>query len=471
MPSRRDDQQILVNNEEIQDEILDDRFGGQVGDGDGNTSSEIYDSVVLHSTQHTVQPNDRFNFTYLVFYLLGAATMAPWNFFITAEDYWLYKFRNTTYNGTDPDPPLTPMQKNFTCDLTMTASLAGMTFLFLNAIYGHYVSLRLKMLGTMIVIFLIFIMTTAFVEVDTDTWQHQFFLITMAMVVVINISSAVMSGGLFGLAGVFPSEYMTAVVSGQALGGIFTALAFILALAYGASPKTTAFLYFSIGILIVFLSIVTYMIMERQKFFKFYINKNTDDPNIPKSSGLVLKPNFMEVFGKVYMYSISLTTVFTVTLSVYPAVTELVKSQYADTTGKHQHLWNDIYFMPVTNYLCFNSGDYLGRIFAGLVEKPRNDPHLVLLFTIMRIVFIPLFMMSNAPHFFLPTLVSSDVQFIAMIVIFAVSNGYLTNIILVNAPKSVMQHEKEMASAIMAAALSVGITVGASLSMVFVELL
>ncbi|XP_055837152.1 equilibrative nucleoside transporter 1 [Episyrphus balteatus] len=465
MPSRNDDNQILVHNEEIQDDILDNRFGGeQVVDGDGG---EFYDSVVLPTTtQHLVQPNDQFNFTYLVFYLLGAATMAPWNFFITAEDYWLFKFRNTTYNGTDPDPPLTPMQKNFTCDLTLTASLAGMTFLFLNAVYGHYVSLRLKMLGTMIVIFLVFIMTTAFVEVDTDTWQSQFFMMTMGMVVVINISSAVMSGGLFGMAGIFPSEYMTAVVSGQALGGIFTALAFILALTFGASAKTTAFLYFSIGIFIVFLSIVTYMIMERQKFFKYYINKNAGDPSTPKS-GLALKPNFKEVFGKVYMYSISLCTVFAVTLSVYPAVTELVQSEGA---GK-KHIWNDIYFMPVTNYLCFNSGDYLGRIFAGLLEKPRNDPHLVLLYTIMRVIFIPLFMMSNSHHYFLPTVVNSDVIFISMMVIFAISNGYLTNIILVMAPKSVMQHEKEMASAIMAAALSVGIALGASVSMVFVELL
>lgn len=31
-------------------------------------------------------PNDRFSFTYIVFYLLGMTTLLPWNFFITAED-------------------------------------------------------------------------------------------------------------------------------------------------------------------------------------------------------------------------------------------------------------------------------------------------------------------------------------------------------------------------------------------------
>lgn len=250
------------------------------------------------------------------------------------------------------------MQKNFTCYLTLTASISGMTFLFLNAVYGHYVSIRLKMIGTMSVIFAIFVVTTGFVEVDTDKWQYHFFLMTMAMVVIINsklkrhfkylwwiqillfftVSSAVMSGALFGLAGVFPSEYMTAVVSGQALGGIFTALAFILAMTFGASAKTTAFLYFSIGIFIVFLSIITYMIMERQKFFKFYFHKNPKDLVTTSKSGITLKPNFMEVFGKIYVYSISLATVFAVTLSVYPAVTELVVS--VGTIENETHVWN-----------------------------------------------------------------------------------------------------------------------------------
>lgn len=53
-----------------------------------------------------------------------------------------------------------------------------------------------------------------------------------------------------------------------------------------------------------------------------------------------------------------------VTLSVYPSVTVLINSQ----NHGNGHSWNDVYFMPVTNYLIFNSGDYLGRILAGLIE-------------------------------------------------------------------------------------------------------
>ena len=43
------------------------------------------DTQNLFKANNTV-PNDRFSFTYIIFYLLGMTTMLPWNFFITAED-------------------------------------------------------------------------------------------------------------------------------------------------------------------------------------------------------------------------------------------------------------------------------------------------------------------------------------------------------------------------------------------------
>lgn len=51
------------------------------------------------------------------------------------------------------------------------------------------------------------------------------------------VATAILSGGLFGISGLFPSEYITAVVSGQALGGIFAALAEIISLTFGASVR------------------------------------------------------------------------------------------------------------------------------------------------------------------------------------------------------------------------------------------
>lgn len=40
------------------------------------------------------KPSDRLNGTYVIFFLLGIGSLLPWNFFITAKHYWMYKLQN-----------------------------------------------------------------------------------------------------------------------------------------------------------------------------------------------------------------------------------------------------------------------------------------------------------------------------------------------------------------------------------------
>ncbi|XP_060648233.1 equilibrative nucleoside transporter 1 [Drosophila nasuta] len=432
-----------------------------------------HDEVVLMSTA----PSSGSALTYCVFYLLGIGTMTPWNFFVTAEDYWKYKFRNTTSNNTFDVDELTPLQKSFTCDLTLTATISGTTFLLLNAVYGHHVTLRAKMLGTLCTILVLFGITTGFVEVNTDKWQEQFFLITLIIVVVLNCSAATMSGALYGVAGLFPSEYMTAVVSGQALGGILTALAFILVLAFDAGPSATAFVFFCMGAVLIFFCIVSYIAMSRQAYFKYYLEggdkykvisaQPSHSRNEVAETGVPLEPILRQVMSKIYIHVVCLALLYATTLSVYPAVTILMQSEYS---ANHTE-WSDVYYLPVVNYLFFNCGDYFGRLIAGFLERPTNQ-HTTLLLTVVRIILVPCFLLSNSSeHHFLPILVQHDYTFITMIIVFALSNGYLTNILLIMAPRSVEQHEKELASSIMAASLSVGMAIGSVLSLAFVQML
>lgn len=159
------------------------------------------------------------------------------------------------------------------------------------------------------------------------------------MVIFLTGAAATLTGALMGLAGLFPSEYMTAVVSGQALSGIFSALSDIISLTFGAPPKTTAFVYFSIGTLTVIISLACYVIMSKTLFFRFY--QNQAHKQIGSSTSLqdvndTLQPNYREVIGKIYLYAFSLFYVFAVTLCVYPAVTVLVQS----TNHGQGHPWN-----------------------------------------------------------------------------------------------------------------------------------
>lgn len=281
----------------------------------------------------------------------------------------MYKFRNVTSNSTTE---ITPIQATFTSDLSFSASVPNTLFLILNAFYGHKIPLKIRMNGSLLIVLIFFMMNTALVEVDTDKWQDQFFDITIASVVVMNIATAILSGGLFGISGLFPSEYVTAVVSGQALGGVFTAIAEIVTITFSASAKNSAFIFFMIGNLLLILSLIAYILMSRADFFKYYtveklqIAKKQEQRIVSGngSSTVSMEPSFKNVLNKIWLYGFTEWLVFVVTLSVYPSVTVLVNSQ----SRGNGHPWNDIYFVPVTNYLIFNSGDYLGRILAGMLE-------------------------------------------------------------------------------------------------------
>lgn len=94
----------------------------------------------------------------------------------------MYKFRDVINNSTD----LTPIQAGFTSDLSVASAIPNTLFLILNAFIGHRVPLQLRMISSLVVVFIFFVATTALVEVNTDAWQLDFFRITLFSVVIMN---------------------------------------------------------------------------------------------------------------------------------------------------------------------------------------------------------------------------------------------------------------------------------------------
>lgn len=76
-------------------------------------------------------------------------------------------------------------------------------------------------------------------------------------------SGAIFQGGLFGVAGMFPEKYMTAVVSGQALGGVFASGARIISLSVGAQDAIAAFIYFMIAVVVMIFTLLAYLYMSK----------------------------------------------------------------------------------------------------------------------------------------------------------------------------------------------------------------
>ncbi|KAK2583117.1 hypothetical protein KPH14_009143 [Odynerus spinipes] len=429
------------------------------------------------------EPHDKYNFAYIVFYLLGINTLIPWSFFITADDYWMYKFRqiheNDTrgfnYTHTENLEKRTDLQASFTSYLSVASALPNTLFLILNAFISKKVALRTRMVGSQCIILLFFIMTTVFVKVNTDKWQSTFLAITLTTVAFVNAASAIFGGSLMGIVGRFSPKYITAMSGGQALGGIFTALAEVTSLWIGASPILSGLVYFIIGDTILLLSLIAYIILEKAAFFKHHMLDRFPErleSNFSVNDEVMFSQvhtiSYLNIIKKIWHYGISIFLVFFISLTVYPSITVLVESE---NKGKG-YAWNDIYFVPVVTYLIFSTGDYAGRVLSGIIQVPKNNPYQVMFLSIARIIFVPALMFCNAqPRHNLPVYIHNDIYYILITILFAITNGYLCNLAFILAPTVVNTQEKEIASAMMGAFLGMGLTSGAALSLYMVKAL
>lgn len=67
-------------------------------------------------------------------------------------------------------------------------------------------------------------------------------------------------------------------MSGQALGGIFAALANLLSIFFAADQVTSAFIYFILGCTSLFFSVCASIYLPRTLFFKFYTGNKSHQP-------------------------------------------------------------------------------------------------------------------------------------------------------------------------------------------------
>ena len=68
----------------------------------------------------------------------------------------------------------------------------------------------------LIIVLFIFTDVMTLIE-DTDNWQGAFFVLVLASVVAINVNGAIFQGGLLGLVGKFPPQYIGGTLTGQGL--------------------------------------------------------------------------------------------------------------------------------------------------------------------------------------------------------------------------------------------------------------
>lgn len=466
----------------------------------------------------SIPPVDRRNLIYVIFVWLGVGTLLPWNFFITQNSYWNYRFRHITLENEETETDginitvtatnnnsrsdLSDMQKMWNSKMAVASMIPNVTILILNAIFGHRFKTQPRLLVSLVLVIILFGFTAGMAKVDTDTWQSDFMTLTLVTVVLINLNAAIFQGGLLGVSGKFPPAYIGGVFSGQAVGGIFASVTSVVMIILGAQPQNQAFFCFLVAVVFLAGSLVFYLIITRSEFYQYYLaekvqnkdeeletdfkkleiqeseeskflneekpgtdTKNGDGPHPPPTKIVIPhKVNPLKVFGTISVYAISVFLIFAVTLTCFPALTLL----YSSVNAKEYEVWATKYFIPVCCFVLFNVGDYVGRFAAEKLQWPKPGKVdqrvsfasvVVLALSLARLVFIPLFLYTNTFH--------SDSAYIIIMLLFSLSNGYLSNICMMSAPKICHQDDQMTAASLMVACLGLGLGSGAALSNVF----
>ncbi|XP_041925592.1 equilibrative nucleoside transporter 2 isoform X1 [Alosa sapidissima] len=452
-------------------------------------------------------PKDRGCLVGIIFFILGLGTLLPWNFFMTASQYFNNRL---TLNTSDTNDDTVIARKEYYFDnwMTLLSQLPLLLFTLLNSFLYPRISETMRIAGSLVCILILFIFTAILVKVDME--QDRFFSVTMATIWFINSFGAVLQGSLFGLVGLLPQKYSTMFMSGQGLAGTFAAVAMILALASNADDETAALGYFITPCVGTLVTLMSYLLLSKLRFAQHYLCKNKSKSYEPETTNQLLltedtttengkanghtngspvangsmdatpsssesrqaflpleadkadkpdesKLSVIEVFKKIWVMAFCVTFNFTVTLSVFPAVTVDVKSAYEGEWEK--------YFIPVCCFLFFNIMDWLGRTVTTLKRWPPKESRLFPALVVSRVVFIPLLMLCNVQmRSNLPVLFSNDAAFSAIMLLFSLSSGYSVCLSMSYAPQLVPAKDAETAGILMTFFLALGLSLGAGLS-------
>jgi equilibrative nucleoside transporter 1/2/3 len=141
-------------------------------DKDDEDTGEPTDQMIAEDQASLLTMEDRFYMTYILFYSLGTAMVVPANFYTTATDYWMYKFRNTSTdltNGSFNTENRTGMQAEFTSDYSIVSNVSNLAFLVLTILIVRKVTIVKRTIGGLCGTVVMFAITCVFVQINTDT--------------------------------------------------------------------------------------------------------------------------------------------------------------------------------------------------------------------------------------------------------------------------------------------------------------
>ena len=332
----------------------------------------------------------------------------------------------------------------------------------------------------------------------------------------LGVTTAVFQASVYGLASVLPELYSQGVMLGMGLAGVLASLAQIgVQVVFPgddlATQQAAARWYFSFAAALMVACAVSYVVLERMPFTRYYLARAAGAPgevdgdgaalvsgaggggdagdevelsgllgevaakhaggiegadgaaaSLPELAATAAAPPLTrwQLLRAVWVDSAAVFAVFFLSFVVFPS-TAPYKLPYRGGLGLHffdghSDRWQ------LTLLLVFNVFDTLGRFLPGVVPSPLRGRTL-LAASLARVALVVLFAGCALGW---PGL--GDVAALVIMVVFALTNGWLASLAMMQGPQVVREKDREAAGVLLSFWLQAGILVGSTAALAFV---
>ncbi|XP_059286378.1 equilibrative nucleotide transporter 8 [Lycium ferocissimum] len=375
---------------------------------------------------------DTYKIAYIIHFLLGAGNLLPWNALITAVDYFGYLY------------PTKHVEKVFSVAY-MTSSLLILVLMLSWSKWNQTTSLRLR-LNLGFSMFVLSLMLTPIVgwanwdQNGTKVKSNAAYYVVVASVVICGLADGLIGGSLIGSAGKLPKQYMQAIFAGTASSGVLLSiLRIITKVSLPHTPqglKTSAHFYFIISTAVLIVCIICCNLLYRLPVMQQHYTLVQDF--LPCS-----RHKLQDVARTIKYPAFGIFAIYTVTLSIFPGfLAENLESK----------ILKDWY--PILLITVYNVSDFVGKSFTAVYVLKSTGK--ATWGCVARLLFYPLF----AACLHGPKWLKSEVPIVFLTTLLGLTNGYLTSVIMILAPKSVPSSEAEIAAIVLAVSLGMGLVAG-----------
>lgn len=226
----------------------------------------LLEKVLGHPPPGLQRPEDRFNGAYIIFFSLGIGGLLPWNFFVTAKEYWIFKLQNCSSPAPEGDPESSDILNYFESYLTIASTVPSVLCLVANFLLVNRVPVHVRVLASLTVMLTVFVVMTVLVKVDTSSWTHGFFAVTIMCMAILSSTSTIFNSSVFGMTGSFPMRNSQALISGGAMGGTISAVASLVDLAAASDVTDSTLVFFLTADVFLGLCIGFYLLLPRLEY-------------------------------------------------------------------------------------------------------------------------------------------------------------------------------------------------------------